>query len=293
MITRGLYGPLLVTVSILVLYGCGREADYGPPLLFDVAGCTQQTSTNSIFLAPLKSLSLHPEPPPTLIAQTRYLMTGAADNTMRLWDVSTGKCLKTWEFITAVKRVAWNEDDSLVLSITEQRSGQPSIIRVFAINREDGADQPNEPISTITLSGPKATVALWAPLSETIITGHDNGKVAKYDAKTGEELKAVNESHRAEITDIQLSQDGTYFITSSKDKTARLFDIETLEEMKVFSTETPLNSACIAPLRPYVFLGGGQDAMRVTTTSNRQGKFEARFLHKIFEEEVGRVRGHL
>ena len=32
--------------------------------------------------------------------------------------------------------------------------------------------------------------------------------------------------------------------------------------------------------------------MAVTTTSIRQGKFETRFWHKIFEEEVGRVKGH-
>ena len=32
--------------------------------------------------------------------------------------------------------------------------------------------------------------------------------------------------------------------------------------------------------------------MDVTTTSSRQGKFEARFYHKIFEDEIGRVRGH-
>ena len=32
--------------------------------------------------------------------------------------------------------------------------------------------------------------------------------------------------------------------------------------------------------------------MSVTTTSLRQGKFETRFWHKIFEEEVGRVKGH-
>ena len=81
--------------------------------------------------------------------------------------------------------------------------------------------------------------------------------------------------------------------------------------MKSYTTETPLNSACIAPLRPYVsdldfrpidaqsliclqvILGGGQEAMNVTTTGQRAGKFEARFWHKLFEEEVGRVRGHL
>ena len=32
--------------------------------------------------------------------------------------------------------------------------------------------------------------------------------------------------------------------------------------------------------------------MSVTTTSLRQGKFETRFWHKVFEEEVGRVKGH-
>ena len=41
-----------------------------------------------------------------------------------------------------------------------------------------------------------------------------------------------------------------------------------------------------------VLLGVGQDAMSVTTTSLRQGKFETRFWHKVFEEEVGRVKGH-
>jgi translation initiation factor 3 subunit I len=41
-----------------------------------------------------------------------------------------------------------------------------------------------------------------------------------------------------------------------------------------------------------VLLGGGQEAMDVTTTSLRQGKFETRFWHKVLEEEVGRVKGH-
>lgn len=41
-----------------------------------------------------------------------------------------------------------------------------------------------------------------------------------------------------------------------------------------------------------VVLGGGQDAMDVTTTSTRVGKFDARFFHLVFEEEFGRVKGH-
>ena len=69
-------------------------------------------------------------------------------------------------------------------------------------------------------------------------------------------------------------------------------DAKTLEVMKTYVADTPLNSAAITPVKDYVIVGGGQAAMDVTTTSARQGKFEARFYHKIFEEEIGRVRGH-
>jgi translation initiation factor 3 subunit I len=72
----------------------------------------------------------------------------------------------------------------------------------------------------------------------------------------------------------------------------QLVNVDDLEVMKTYPTDTPLNSAAITPKKDFVILGGGQAAMDVTTTSTRQGKFEARFYHKIFEEEIGRVRGH-
>lgn len=41
-----------------------------------------------------------------------------------------------------------------------------------------------------------------------------------------------------------------------------------------------------------VVLGGGQEAMDVTTTTTKSGKFDARFYHLVYEEEIGRVKGH-
>lgn len=32
--------------------------------------------------------------------------------------------------------------------------------------------------------------------------------------------------------------------------------------------------------------------MEVTTTTTKAGKFDARFYHLVFEEEIGRVKGH-
>lgn len=72
----------------------------------------------------------------------------------------------------------------------------------------------------------------------------------------------------------------------------QLFDTDTFELIKTYKTERPVNSAAISPIRDHVILGGGQEAMSVTTTSARAGKFEARFFHLIFEEEFGRIKGH-
>merc|ERR1712226_1688020 len=78
--------------------------------------------------------------------------------------------------------------------------------------------------------------------------------------------------------------------TASKDTTSRLFDMKTLEPLKLYKTERPVNSAAISPLHDHVVLGGGQEAMQVTST--RIGKFDSRFFHLVFEEEFGRVKGH-
>lgn len=55
-----------------------------------------------------------------------------------------------------------------------------------------------------------------------ILTGHESGKVALWDAKTGEEVLSNEHAHRDVVTDLQVHPDRTYFVTSSKDKTARV-----------------------------------------------------------------------
>ena len=70
--------------------------------------------------------------------------------------------------------------------------------------------------------GSKATVCTFAITPDLILTGHESGKVALFDAKTGEEVLNNERAHMDTVTDLQLSPDRTYFITSSKDKTARV-----------------------------------------------------------------------
>ena len=98
--------------------------------------------------------------------------------------------------------------------------------------------------------------------------------------------------HEKHIMDLQMSPDGTHFVTASTDRTAKIVDTVSLEVLKTFQSTVPINSAAISPLFDHVLIGGGQDASQVTTTSAKAGRFEARFFHKIYTEEFANVKGH-
>ena len=126
---------------------------------------------------------------------TTLLASGAADNTMRLWEVRTGKCLKVWDFNTAVKRVEFSEDGTKLLGVTEKRMGHLATIVVFDIVVDVDAEQADDPILTITCEDSKATVVGWSFLRKYIIAGHEDGSVSQWDAKVSILIFSARSSH--------------------------------------------------------------------------------------------------
>ncbi|EER31895.1 eukaryotic translation initiation factor 3 39 kDa subunit [Candida tropicalis MYA-3404] len=235
--------------------------------------------------------------------ETHLCATGGGDLAIKLWKVENGQCVYTWESPSPVRRVAFSTNGKKLLAIADQVMGHIGTISVFDINDDDSTiTQQNATPSLVIETDPegsKATVAGWSDDDAFIIVGHDNGYVSKYDAKTGELVTSLQahgihtDEKNVSITDIQFApEDKSYFITSSKDKTATLIDVDTFDVLKVYKADAPMNTAAITPVKDFVILGGGQEARNVTTTAESQGKFEARFYHKIFEEEIGRVKGH-
>jgi len=222
--------------------------------------------------------------------ETKNFLSGAADNTIRLWDVCTGKMTDRIDTRSAVRACQFSYSGNMVAYSTDRAMGQQCVINIVDVRTFSNQDKTIMSLP-IPAKGPKVTSLIWNGLDDLIVTGHDNGDIVQWDVKTHQKVK-ISSEHQKAISDLQLSSDRTMFISASKDTTAKLWDMDQLENKKTYKTERRVNSAAISPNKDHVVLGGGQEAMDVTTTSTKIGKFDARFFHLIFEEEFAKVKGH-
>eukprot|EP00525_Craspedostauros_australis_P010388 CAMPEP_0198134228 /NCGR_PEP_ID=MMETSP1442-20131203/59971_1 /TAXON_ID= /ORGANISM="Craspedostauros australis, Strain CCMP3328" /LENGTH=396 /DNA_ID=CAMNT_0043795369 /DNA_START=39 /DNA_END=1230 /DNA_ORIENTATION=+ len=221
---------------------------------------------------------------------SKHLLTASADTTCKLWSCETGECLKTFTHRGPVRGVTWAEDNKRFATISDPFVEHNAKISIFDIESDD-----TEPIKEIDI--PKeakrvnATNITWTYLNEHLLVSMDNGYIRLYDPESG---KIVNEfmAHEKKINRLQFNLEKTLFITSSADFTSKLYDAVNLKHLKTYKTDRPVNDAVISEHKDHILLGGGQEAMSVTTTSGKVGKFETRFFHLVYEEEFGCVKGH-
>jgi translation initiation factor 3 subunit I len=225
------------------------------------------------------------------------LATGGADFTVRLWDVETGTTINTIDenagLQATAKSVSFSYCGNLIVFPSGAEMKRTPTLQIFDVrmNPSDGPIRKRElPKSEYNDGVP--IKSLWAFNDEIILTGNDNGSLYVWDMNNLDELHRNESQHSKQINDMQLSKDNTMVVTASKDCTAKMFDAMNLRHLKTYKSNAPVNSAAISPRAQHVVIGGGQDARDVTTTSSRDGKFEARFFHLLMEEEFGRVKGH-
>ncbi|XP_003739333.1 eukaryotic translation initiation factor 3 subunit I [Galendromus occidentalis] len=222
------------------------------------------------------------------------IITGGGDGQLKLWDLETGACISTIDNTTSARTCAFSYSGRYVMYSTDNTMGKDCEIRIIDFNDPQqvaGHGLMKTSVCTSTQKG-KVTAALWWNLDDGILTGHEDGSLCIWDLRNDLDKIQRVKAHRGIINDMQYNKDSTMVITASKDNSAIVFDSDTLEELKKFPTERPVNSAAISPIFNHVLLGGGQEAREVTVTSAKQGKFDARFYHLIFEEEFGRVKDH-
>ena len=72
-----------------------------------------------------------------------------------------------------------------------------------------------------------------------------------HGVQTGKLLEE-QKAHSDTVCDLQMSSDGSHLVTASKDKTAKLLDAQSLEVMKTYTTDYPVNTASLSPKEDHV-----------------------------------------
>jgi len=221
----------------------------------------------------------------------RYALSASWDNTLKLWDVSSGREIRSFSGHTGpVTSVAFSPDGRYALSgsfdhtlkLWEISSGRQ--IRTFTAHTEPVQSVAFSPDGRYALSGSwDKTLKLWnvsTGMEIETFTGHTgfvfsvafspDGRYALsgssvldstlklWDVSSGREIRSFN-GHSHDINSVAFSPDSKYALSGSGDRTLKLWDVSSGKEIKTFSGHTDsVKSAAFSPDGRYV-LSGSED----------------------------------
>ena len=137
-------------------------------------------------------------------------------------------------------------------------------------------------------------MCVWGPSNDSLYFCNEDGSVVIMDVETGKE-KCFSLPHDGyEARRLSWDSDYSMLVSAGWDKTAKLLDGRDVSVVKTFKNDFNVNDAGIINngVMNHVVMGGGLDAQSVTNAGSAQNKFDMKFCHKVFGDELGSIGGH-
>ena len=196
----------------------------------------------------------------------KIIASASADNTVKLWDASTGKLITTMNWYSkSVKSIAFSPDGKIIASASADNTvklwdaatgkfittlnGHSSSVKslAFSPNSKTIASASDDKtvqlwdVTTrkliITLNGHSASVnsVAFSPDGQTIASASDDKTVKLWDAVTGKLITTLN-GHSASVNSVAFSPDGQTIASASDDKTVKLWAyLNDLDDLIIYS----------------------------------------------------------
>lgn len=231
-------------------------------------------------------------------SDSQYLIVGTNDGIILVFRALTGEKLRESKLdLGRIDDIALSMGDEHFLVIHTVGKTQESFVYLYSM--EDYLAQEDYKSERFAIkSRIPYTRGTWGYLNAFIYLATMKGTIEVFSFPAREKIQEIA-VHNDKITSLKFSVDFSLLITSSKDGKAKILVTPSLEVVKTFNSQRPLNSAVISPLmrdkehvKYHALIGGGQDAREVTQTVAESGSFEVTFFNLIFESEVGSVKGH-
>ena len=148
--------------------------------------------------------------------------SGKQDNSMRLWDVATGKELRRFDLNKrGVRSVAFSPDGHVAACGTQGGS-------VHLWNVESG-----EELRSMSGRGSFVDAVVFSPDGRFVLSGSWDKTLTLWDAASGQELRSFD-GHAGAVVAAAFSPDGRFALSGSQDNTIKLWEVATGKELRTF-----------------------------------------------------------
>jgi WD40 repeat protein/energy-coupling factor transporter ATP-binding protein EcfA2 len=166
----------------------------------------------------------------------KMLASASSDKTVKLWDTSTGKQIKTLSGHTnPVNGVSFSPDGNMLASASRDNT-------VKLWDTSTGKQIK-------TLKGHRNWVysVSFSPNGKMLATASADSTVKLWDTSTGKQIKTLTE-HTNTVWGVSFSPDGKMLASASSDKTVKLWDTSTGKQIKTLSGHTnQINGVSFSP----------------------------------------------
>jgi WD40 repeat protein len=210
-------------------------------------------------VGPIRSMSGHHDWVKSIAISPdgRYALSGSYDDTMKLWDVSSGAEIRTFKGHTSdIESVAFSPDGHYALYGSEDNTMKLWDVSSGAEIRTFKGHTSN--IESISFS-PDGRYALSASLDFTI---------KLWEVSSGDEIRTFK-GHSYFVISVFFSPDGRYALSGSWDKTMKLWDVSSGAEIRTFKGHTSyITSVSLSPDGRYALSGSWDKTMKLWDVSS-------------------------
>jgi WD40 repeat protein/predicted Ser/Thr protein kinase len=181
-----------------------------------------------------------------------YALSGSDDNTLKLWDIKTGKCLQTMEGHTnAVRSVAFSPDGAYALS-----GSWDNTLKLWDI-------KTGKCLQTMEGHTNAVRSVAFSPDGAHALSGSEDKTLKLWDINTGKCLQTMR-GHSDRVWSVAFSPDGAYALSGSLDRTLKLWDINTGKCLQTMQGHSDgVLSVAFSPDGTYALSGSDDNTLKL------------------------------
>jgi WD40 repeat protein len=168
------------------------------------------------------------------------LASGTRDNTIKLWQLSTGRELRTLKghsgwWLAGVFSVAISPDGQTLASGSADKT-----IKLWQVST-------GQELRTLKDHNRAVSSVAFSPDGQTIASGSTDKTIKLWQVSTGREISTLK-GHTSAIRSVAISPDGQTIASGSTDKTIKLWQASTGQEISTLTGHTaPVNAVAFSP----------------------------------------------